>query len=120
MTSAANHWVGCRVLLVEDDYLIANAMDAEFETLGAEVIGPAASVKTALELIAAHELDAAVLDINLHEVMRYPVAEALLARGVPFVFATSYYKAALPERYAHVPHCEKPVEPSQLARALFV
>lgn len=120
MTTSDNQWAGCRVLLVEDDYLIAKAMGTEFGALGAEVIGPAGSVESALELIATHELDAAVLDINLYEVMSYPVAEALLARGVPFVFATGYDKAALPERYAHVPHCEKPVEPYQLARALFV
>ncbi|CAO4155252.1 hypothetical protein LPLAFNJD_LOCUS4398 [Methylorubrum aminovorans] len=90
MTSAADEWAGCCVLLLEDDYLIANAMDTEFEALRAQVIGPAASVEVALELIAANEHDAAVLDINLHEVMSYPVAEALLARGIPFVFATGY------------------------------
>lgn len=120
MTSATNPLAGCRVLLVEDDYFIAAGMRAEFETFGADVIGPVASIEQALELLAATpDLDAAVLDINLQDKLSYPVADALQARGIPFVFATGYEKNAVPERFADVPHCEKPVESAHIARALF-
>ena len=112
-------WAGRRVLLVEDDYFIANTLAAELAGCGAEVLGPAATVEAALELIATARIEAAVLDINLHEVMSYPVAEALQAGGIPFVFATGYDKVTVPPRFAHVPHCEKPVEPAALAKALF-
>ena len=119
MTSATNPLAGCRVLLVEDDYFIADGMRSEFERLGAEVVGPVSSVDEAIELIATSDLDASVLDINLQEVMSYSVADALRARGIPFVFATGYEKAAIPERFTDVPRCEKPVEPRHISRALF-
>ncbi|WP_375465598.1 response regulator [uncultured Methylobacterium sp.] len=108
-----------RVLLVEDDYFIVSDMARSFEADGAEVVGPAASVADALALLAGTpHLDAAVLDINLRGEMVFPVAEALEARGVPFVFATGYDRVAVPPRYAAVAHYEKPVEPAAIARAL--
>jgi CheY-like chemotaxis protein len=111
---------GRRVLLVEDEYFIADDLQRLFEEAGAEVVGPVSSVDKALDLIAATpDLDGAVLDINLREVMVYPVADALQARGVPFVFATGYEKAIIPARFAEVRHCEKPVEPAQVVQALF-
>ena len=108
------------VLLVEDDYFIADDLIRTFEASGAEVVGPVASVAGALDLIAATErLDGAVLDINLQGEMAYPVADALVARGVPFVFATGYDEASIPARFAHIIRCEKPVESEKIARALF-
>lgn len=120
MLSATNSWAGRRVLIVEDDYFIAQDMQRAFEEVGAEVLGPVPSIEEALELIAAtSDLTAVLLDINLHDEMSYPVADALLVRGVPFVFTTGYEKAALPPRYAGVPHFEKPVEVTHITRALF-
>jgi CheY-like chemotaxis protein len=111
---------GRRVLLVEDEYFIADDTARIFAAGGAEVVGPVASVGDALTLLAATpRLDAAVLDINLQGEMAYAVADALSERGVPFVFATGYDKASVPERYAAVIHCEKPVDPQKIARALF-
>jgi ActR/RegA family two-component response regulator len=112
---------GQRVLLVEDDYLIATDLAASLEDLGIEVLGPAGSVQDALELVESHgeRLDAAVLDINLRDEGVYPVANALAARGVRFVFTTGYDAIAIPESFASVPRCEKPVDPRQLARWLF-
>ena len=60
-----------------------------------------------------------MLDVNLRGEMAFPVDDALIERGVPFVFATGYSADALPRRYASVPRCDKPVEPDALAAALF-
>lgn len=111
---------GRRVLLVEDEYFIADEMACSFEASGAEVVGPVGSVQSALDLIAeAERLDGAVLDVNLRGDKSYPVADSLLARGVPFVFATGYDAISIPARYAHVTRCEKPVDPEKIGKALF-
>ena len=120
MTPTAQPLAGRRVLLVEDDYFIATSLLGQFEESGARVLGPVPSVRDALALIAASpEIDAAVLDINLQEEAVYPVADALQARGVPFVFATGYDRTTIPAPYAAVPHCVKPVDAVQIAAALF-
>ena len=111
---------GRRVLLVEDEYFIVDDMVRAFEEAGAEVVGPVASVGEALDLIEADgRLDGAVLDLNLRGEMAFPVADALLARGVPFVFATGYDETSIPGHYARIVRCEKPVDPAKIARALF-
>ena len=110
---------GLKVLVVEDDYFIADETRRMLVATGAEVIGPVASVDAALAKIAKSPvIDAAVLDVNLRDVMVFPVADELAARGVPFVFATGYDGAAIPVQHAHVVRCEKPVEPDTLTRAL--
>ena len=110
---------GHKVLLVEDDYFIADEMRRMLSKRGAEVLGPVATVDKALALIAASsEIDAAVLDVNLRDVMVFPVADALETRGVPFVFATGYEGSVIPTRYAHVQRCEKPVGMDALAQVL--
>jgi CheY-like chemotaxis protein len=87
-----------RVLLVEDDYLLATGIADAFARLEVETVGPAGSVKQALELVEhGGRLDAAVLDIDLRGDVVYPVADALRARGVPFVFATRYEQQAIAE-----------------------
>lgn len=109
-----------RILLVEDEYFIVQDMARAFAEAGAEVIGPSATVADALRQIAATpKLDGAVLDINLQGEMVYPVADALVTRGVPFVFATGYDRQSIPDRFAGHSRCEKPVRPDQVARALF-
>ncbi|MBI0534890.1 response regulator [Roseomonas sp. KE2513] len=111
---------GRRLLVVEDEYVIAMDMARALEELGAEVVGPAGSVADALLLVRNEDshLDAAVLDVNLRNERVFPVAEALAARGVPFVFATGYDTSALPRAYAGAPRCEKPVNKTSLARLL--
>ncbi|MEH3118541.1 MAG: response regulator [Methylorubrum populi] len=111
---------GRHVLVVEDEYFIADDMRRVFEESGARVIGPVGSVDDALAMVAqASRIDGAVLDIDLREAMVFPVADALKARGVPFVFATGYEDDAVPSRLRDVLHCEKPIEPIRLAQALF-
>jgi len=111
---------GRRLLVVEDEYLIAADLTASLESLGVEVIGPAASVDEALFLVETNggRLDGAVLDINLRDERVYPVADVLTARGVPFIFTTGYDAIALPNSYAGAPRCEKPVDKAQLVRWL--
>jgi CheY-like chemotaxis protein len=106
--------------VVEDEYLVAADLTASLESLGVEVIGPAASVKEALSLIenSGGRLDAAVLDINLRSERVYPVADVLTARGIPFVFTTGYDAVAIPIAYACAPRCEKPIDKTQLLRWL--
>lgn len=112
--------VGRRLLVVEDEYMIAVELAHALEEMGAEVIGPAGSVEDALDLLGDDDgrLDAAVLDVNLRDERVYPVADALRARGVPFVFATGYDAGAIPPAYAATPRCEKPVDRGQLVRLL--
>ena len=108
------------VLLVEDEYFIADEMRRAFEDGGAEVLGPVGRVDEALALIGrTGRIDGAVLDVNLHDETVYAVADALRERGVPFVFATGYEPASIPARFADVRRCEKPVEPRRIIEALF-
>jgi len=109
-----------RVLVAEDEYLLATKMVAAFAELGMETVGPVGTVERALELVEhSGHLDGAVLDIKLRDGMVFPVAEALWARGVPFVFTTGYNEQAIPDRYKDVVRYEKPFDPAQVARALF-
>ena len=111
---------GRHVLVVEDEYFIADDLRRMFEENGAQVIGPVGSVDAALAMIEqCPRIDGAVLDINLREIMVFPVADALRAKGVPFVFATGYEESAVPSRLRDAVHCEKPIEPARLAEVLF-
>jgi DNA-binding LytR/AlgR family response regulator len=105
---------------VEDEYLVATNMVDMLEELGAEVVGPAGTVEDALQLVESEgsRPGGAVLDINLNGVRVYPVAHALAARGVPFIFATGYDAIAIPETLNEVPRCEKPVTKALLAKVL--
>ena len=110
---------GRSVLVVEDEYFIADDMRRVFEGCGARVIGPVGSVPEALAMISdAPRIDGAVLDIDLRETMVFPVADALRQRGGPFVFATGYERPAIPARLRDAIHCEKPVEAIRVAAAL--
>jgi len=110
---------GMRILVVEDEYLLADDLRDTLVEAGAEVLGPVPSVNDAQALIAAEaKIDAAVLDINLRGEMVFPVADALRARGVPFAFATGYDEWALPERFAGSPRVEKPLKGAKVMSLL--
>ena len=101
---------GLRVLVVEDEYLIAEDLCEQLRSCGAEVMGPAVSVADALERLQTEPPpDMAILDIGLPDAKVYPVADALRARSIPFVFATGYDAWAIPKNYADVPRAEKPM-----------
>ena len=110
---------GRRVLVVEDEFFLADDLAQAVAQLGAEVIGPVPTRKEALALLAAAgKVDLAVLDINLEDEAVFPVADVLAEQGVPFLFATGYDQASIPARYQHVPRWEKPFDPQSLAQVL--
>lgn len=110
---------GRRVLVVEDEYLIASAVQRWLQAAGSEVLGPVPSVDRALALIAEHRPDAAVLDINLGGGQdAYPVADRLRALGVPFLYATGDVRAADAGIDQDGPRLEKPFTARELVRAL--
>ncbi len=110
---------GCRILVAEDEYLLAEELSEELRDSGAVVLGPAPTVTRAFALVEQQpELDGAVLDVNLGGEPVYPVADMLIERGVPVVFTTGYDRATLPERFASVTKCEKPISLSQIAAAI--
>ena len=111
---------GRRILVVEDEALVAMLVEDALLDAGAEVIGPAATVAEALSLLdgTATPPHAAVLDLNLAGETSTPVADVLVARGVPFVVATGYGASVLPPGHAKVPVLAKPYDPDELTTAL--
>lgn len=111
---------GRRILVVEDDYLIALGTMAVLEEAGADVLGPIGRVEEAVDFILGNVggLNGAVVDFNLHGEKAYPVADALRARAIPFVFTTGYGADAVDPRYEADPRCEKPVNEDLLLRTL--
>lgn len=109
---------GRRVLVVEDEYMLAEDLRQELEDQGAEVLAPVPTVAEALELLHQGPApDLAILDINLQGEMVYPVADALRAQAIPFLFATGYDAQAIPPAYADVPRAEKPLALRDLTQA---
>jgi CheY-like chemotaxis protein len=98
------------VLVVEDEPLIAMLVQEWLEELNCNVVGPAASVTGALELIAGVALDGAVLDVSLGKEESFPIADELRKRGVPFAFATGYGVEGVEARFAGVQVLAKPFE----------
>jgi len=99
---------GERILIVEDETLIALSLASEITELGGNVVGKVMSVDSALDIIATTDLDGAILDVNLGGQRAFLVADALAARHVPFVFATATSREDIPARHANVPWFEKP------------
>jgi CheY-like chemotaxis protein len=98
-----------RILIVEDEYLIATTLHDALESVGSVVVGPFPSIKKAIEAIASDpQIDAAIVDVNLGGALAYPVADALLARKIPFIFTSGYEDDVLRTRYPQVKNCHKP------------
>lgn len=111
---------GQRILIVEDDYFIAFDLVTTLEAAGVRVVGPAASLSEALDLVAQGDrLDGAILDINLQGEMVYPLVDVLKARDVAVVFASGYGRHDIPIRYTDVPLCEKPIQSQKVASLMF-
>jgi CheY-like chemotaxis protein len=108
---------GKRILIVEDEPMIAEILASEMAAVGAEVVGPVATDRAALDAIAMRRLDGATVDIKLMGQMCLSVADALAACNIPFLFVTGYGQY-VPFRHANVRRLQKPVAPSAVCRAL--
>jgi two-component SAPR family response regulator len=104
----ARDLAGCRILVVEDEMLIALMIEEAVLGLGCTVVGPAGKLSTALALMADQTFDAAILDVTIRGEKIYPVAEELIKRDIPFVFASGYGDWALPETMRDRPRLMKP------------
>lgn len=109
---------GKRLLIVEDEPLIALELEEMVAELGATLAGSVAQIAEALALIEAGSVDAAVLDVNLGRQKVDPVAAALAARGSPFVFTTGYGRVGVPSAYNDHAVVEKPFSRTDVADAL--
>lgn len=115
---------GLRILVVEDNFLVAENMRELLTARGCDVIGPAPRVEVALSLLAANgRVDGAMLDINLGGEDCFPIAAALLERAIPFLFLTGYDEGmSIPAEFSHAPRLSKPVAERDLivtAREVF-
>ena len=109
---------GLRVLVVEDDYFIADEICTTLRNGGAEVLGPAPDLEHGLDVVKSERLDCAVLDINLHGDLAFNLADELRRRGTPSIFATGYDQSVLPGAFSDSVRLEKPVNLSELLRAV--
>jgi CheY-like chemotaxis protein len=110
---------GARVMVVEDESLVAMMLCDMLEDLGCAVIGPTATVTGALALLeGGAPPDLALLDVNLGGENACAVADALARRAVPFIFVSGYGRSGIDPRYAQAPVLPKPFEPATLARAV--
>lgn len=111
---SSNDMAGRRILVVEDETLIAISIEVALQDLGCVVVGPVGKLDAALLLARDEALDAAVLDVTIRGGKVFPVAEQLLTRGVPFVLASGYGDWALPKQMQNVPRLTKPFTPQEL------
>jgi CRP-like cAMP-binding protein len=104
--------------VVEDEWNTAVEIANAFKSKGAAIVGPVPTVREALNALESEgSLDGAVLDLNLRGEMAFAVADALSARGIPFVIATGYGEATLKSHHREIPRCDKPFEPLHVVRA---
>jgi DNA-binding response OmpR family regulator len=107
-----------RILVVEDEMMIAMLVEDMLLDLGHETVGPAAKFDAGIELATSEMLDLAILDVNLGGNRSFPIADLLVARGVPVIFATGYGAAGLDPQYAGFPVITKPFRMEALAKII--
>lgn len=119
VTAGAPDLRGVRVLVVEDSLLIAESIADLLEAAGASVVGPMGQIASGLAAAQEERLDGALLDVNLAGENVGPIAEALRARDIPFIFLTGYSDAAaLPPGFREVPRLVKPFQEHALTTAI--
>jgi DNA-binding NarL/FixJ family response regulator len=109
---------GCRVLVVEDDYILASGVVRALRETGISVLGSVGREDQALALIANEAPTCAIVNINLGDGPRFKVSEALQDAGVPFTFVTGYGDEVIPARFDTVKRLLKPVPPQELVQAV--
>jgi DNA-binding NtrC family response regulator len=108
----------CRVLVVEDEWFLANDLQTALNSLGADVIALAGDVDDARVQLAGGGFDVGVIDINLRGHNAFGLADEMQRQGIPFVFATGYSAEVIPIRFANVARWEKPFDPRMLAQSI--
>ena len=103
-----------KVLVVEDEMMIAMLIEDMLEEFGCELVGPATNVPRALELIGREKVDVAVLDLNLDGKDTYAIADALRQKNVLFIFATGYGSTGMRPEYGDRPVLQKPFQAKDL------
>jgi CheY-like chemotaxis protein len=118
-TAGRPDWLleGCSVLIVEDEYFLADDLRTAFKSLGAEVVGPVGDLDAALEKAEDGGFDFAIIDVRLRGRDAFDLADRLAARKIPFAFATGFDESAMPKRFAGAMRWTKPYDPLTLARA---
>jgi PAS domain S-box-containing protein len=109
---------GNRIMVVEDEALVAMALGELLNEMGYSVIGPFSRISEAIITLRSGRIDAAVLDINLGGEVVYPLADILMADGVPFIFVTGYSDEEIEHRFSNVPVLQKPIERDALIAIL--
>jgi CheY-like chemotaxis protein len=113
---------GLRVLVVEDEYLVALLLAEDLRAAGCVIAGPHVSLAAANAAVQGEPFDVAILDVNLNGEMVYPLAEQLTDRGIPLVFLSGYDIGHFPERFRTAPRVAKPHDRAallgEIARAL--
>jgi DNA-binding response OmpR family regulator len=105
---------GLRILVVEDEMLIADMIADTLQDAGCQVIGPAMSLELGKTLANNEDLDGAFLDINLVGKASFAIADILMRRGIPVAFLTGYHQGAIPEAYRHCARLWKPFQLHEL------
>ncbi|CAA9544861.1 MAG: hypothetical protein AVDCRST_MAG23-2442 [uncultured Sphingosinicella sp.] len=109
---------GARILIVEDEYYLAEDIADALTDRGVEVLGPVGTIEEASQAVSRADFDCAIVDMNLRGDMAFPIADQLGQAGIPFLIATGYNSASLPDRFAHVPRVEKPSDPAAIIDAV--
>src|SRR5215204_1232525 len=107
-----------RVLVIEDEALVAMLIEDMIHDSGGEMVGSACRLSDAVALAQETQADVALLDINLGGALAYPVADVLRQRGVPIVFTSGYGSAGLIERFQDCPMLDKPFDQPSLEKAI--
>ena len=107
-----------RVLVVEDEMMVAMYVEDLLTELGYEVVAVATGFDQALTMAREAEVDFAVLDINLNGHLSFPIADALRERGIPFLFASGYGSRGLNDNHRHAVRIQKPFRSRELAAAI--
>jgi CheY-like chemotaxis protein len=110
--------LGHRILLIEDEGMIAMLVEDMLEDLGHKLVRVANRLEEAIAAARSEAIDLAILDLNLGGVLTYPAADALAERGIPFIFATGYGSSGLKEAYSSRPTLQKPFDTEALGHAI--
>jgi DNA-binding response OmpR family regulator len=107
-----------RVLLAEDETLVAILLEDDLRAAGYTIVGPFMTLAKAIQASRHEQFDLAVLDVNLNGEMIFPLAEELRARGIPFALLSGYGPTSLPEQFRTLPRISKPYDPDVLLREI--